>query len=571
MPKTILHITDMHIDDPSDNKEPLGKKNYKEYITQFSEKIRQNNYLPNCIVATGDFIDKGNINNFDHAKDVLFYLAKKLDLSYEKIAVCCGNHDRLLEEDKKNNTIAARKHFKEFSQFFVNKTSLITTDRASLCKLCDDIYVLILDSTLGSKVGDRPGSISNKEVNCIINNIILDKFESNSLLIVCSHYPLATTLSHFLVPQDPEWVEKHIWKGKAGELYSRIIDSRSSKQTLWLYGDIHHPDGRILQRGSYFVTTGNFGPSNIKSPRQGRIIRIYNKIENKPGFLTLEYNQTDYKSKKHHWDFATATARQFNENLEFGDLTITNQSKQKEKIISKFEPMSQEESKIELLDDELEKELISKIEEKKLYTLGRFHTSEGYISLSWVSIGPLLNSRGLVPFIVEKMSLWLNTKYTKYKVNKEDIILLGMDCWGSVLASELTVFSGIKNYCIGVRGRGLYHTSNELIDQNVAHDLMNYKILVFICDVLATGHSIKFVFEDIQKKWEQLKKEEKIKSLPENNWFCLSIIMDEKNTHRINCDFIKIYGTACKNLRMPIVLKDDFPDETILPNTISFS
>jgi hypothetical protein len=83
--------------------------------------------------------------------------------------------------------------------------------------------------------------------------------------------------------------------------------------------------------------------------------------------------------------------------------------------------------------------------------------------------------------------------------------------------------------------------------------------------VLATGHSLRYVYDDIQDKLGDMKLD------PEVRWLCLSIIMDEKNARRADCTFVETFGTACKNLRMPVIGKNELPDVAILPPTISFS
>ena len=57
MPKTILHITDLHVNDPNSNEEVLSIKNYEEYIGGLIGQIKAQKFLPvDCIIATGDFI-----------------------------------------------------------------------------------------------------------------------------------------------------------------------------------------------------------------------------------------------------------------------------------------------------------------------------------------------------------------------------------------------------------------------------------------------------------------------------------------------------------------------------------
>ena len=79
----ILHITDLHISDPDDpRKEYLRKGYYKEYLKELHECFRGRDvHEVDAAIITGDFIDKGNINNFDFVHTVIDYLANVFSIT----------------------------------------------------------------------------------------------------------------------------------------------------------------------------------------------------------------------------------------------------------------------------------------------------------------------------------------------------------------------------------------------------------------------------------------------------------------------------------------------------------
>src|SRR5687767_2104119 len=90
----VLHITDLHIRDPKGTTEYLRAGFYEEYLDGLIVTIRP--FIDDrldSIVVTGDFIDAGKTENFEHATKVINYLAAKLRVTAGQVAICNGNHD----------------------------------------------------------------------------------------------------------------------------------------------------------------------------------------------------------------------------------------------------------------------------------------------------------------------------------------------------------------------------------------------------------------------------------------------------------------------------------------------
>lgn len=557
----ILHITDFHIIDPNGTDEHLRKNFYREYIDGMVKAMKENSaFPPDIIVATGDFVEKRTAENFNHAYTVLKYVADKTNLTLNEVLVCCGNQDFDRECEVTGNPVIARKEYNEFAGKLGNRNSVIANERAVLCKPKDRVWCLLIDSTLGYNRVSSPGKISDVEIDQIVNNFIIDQnIPNEDLLVIGTHFPTENFPNSPSAYEEPDFYQKHFWSS-AIPLRKRIQDTRKGGRTLWLYGDIHSSDHIESVAGFYHVVTGRLG-TNRESQlrRQAKIIKISNDLSIPPEILTLEYVLPGHFTQTHYGDW----------NGEWGRIRSLNppsksQLKEHKKKGIDLRPPEEviDAPTIEVVNAKLEKVIIDTIKRKDLYTLGRFHTSDHGVSLGWVSIGPLLNSADIIASIIPEMVDWLHKKIGIDTI-ADDVLLIGIDCWGAVLASQISVSLGTISHCIAARGRGKWHTLHEKINKTIIDNIEKASIVVFISDVLATGYSIKDIYDEIQKQLTVAKSSKR--------WISLSLFMDEHNPTRAKCEFIEIHGTVCKSLRMPVLSKTALPDVEVLPPTISFS
>src|SRR5262245_53292227 len=102
----LLHLTDWHIDDPGSIGEKLRKGFYRDYINSlYNEMKTQGKEKINLLICTGDFINKGKIENFDHVKEILDFIVSKFSLNPENVVISIGNHDmKILDHLKSDRT-----------------------------------------------------------------------------------------------------------------------------------------------------------------------------------------------------------------------------------------------------------------------------------------------------------------------------------------------------------------------------------------------------------------------------------------------------------------------------------
>ena len=176
MKKSILHITDLHLNSFTGTKEHLRKRYYQEYIDGLVRCIISSEQEVDIIVVSGDFIDKGKTDNFKNVTEILNYLGDKLKVDNKDVCVCIGNHDYNYKKEflNGNNSTILRKPFYDFASNYSGE--ILEQNNRSFLKLIDDnTYFLSIDSTLGSNkknLRGKPGDITDEEIDIVINDII---------------------------------------------------------------------------------------------------------------------------------------------------------------------------------------------------------------------------------------------------------------------------------------------------------------------------------------------------------------------------------------------------------------
>ena len=563
----ILHITDFHLRDPDGVEEHLRKGFFKEYLNPLLELIRAQVEGPiAAVVATGDFVDRGKVANYSHASVLLNYIADGLGLTKANLAVCPGNHDVVYDLERAGKTSEARREYEEFSKAFSNGSAVKRTERALLCKMGDTVWGLMIDTTLGGSDAGSPGLLPNNELDDIVNELVMS-VPPEDLLVVGTHFSLQTFPDTFVDYEEAGWTAKHVWS-QGYPLKKRIAKVRTASPTLWLCGDSHLPDECRFGL-TYYVMTGRLGiapgPDDSRVVRQAKVICF--AADDSPGHvLTFSFILPGHEHQAHYGDWSAesrgiraAPAEPSDKRL----LGVTSAVDPEAIGTSKSKPQPN----LELLSGELQEQIISTIRRHNLYTLGRFTTSsDKYTSLSWISMGPLLNEPGLLPAIVNEMARWLRQKFGTGDTESlgDECVLIGIDCWGAVLASQISVLTGAQNFCIGARSHGEHYTSSEKIGERVLSAIRSTKAVVFVTDVVVTGHTLELLYDEIAGKFRDF-------NPLTLDWMCLSIVADGSQPLITDCTFIKNHCCACTGLPRPVISTANLPDESILAPTLALT
>ncbi len=567
MVKTILHISDFHVHDTTALSEPLRKSFYIEYIDSLVDALEVNGIKVDYLVVTGDLIDIGKTENFPHVEKILTYLASALQIEKSKVCFCIGNHDYKVVDENGKNSNELRKPFYELAAKFGNTNATFQCARASVFKIDEDLVFLSLDPTIdlsleqnyeslveqiskgGKDTRKLPAKVLDTEHDAIID-ALRDVVTTNTHLVIGCHYPPNHYPESTLGAEEDDFSKNHVWAYGA-ELRNRI-NALKTLSTSWYSGDTHAGDS-IQVKKTIYVMTGRFGVTKSKTSQQRRQVKIVELGAN--GNHAISTFSDDPRG---HND-------SFNSVRWDGVLSrIRPVSPVKAEASSELKSEQSEEigAGIHLISEELETQILERIVDKKLYSFGRFKTSENSTSLGWVAIAPLLNTGSILPALIGRIRKRI---FEVLKLNVQSSVCLGLDFWGAIISSQVAVSTGALNFCVATRGNGLYHSDLEVNLIALSAKLKSVTDIVIIIDVVSCGNTIKRVINDIEKRKEELKIETKIK------YHIISVITDGKQFDPDNLAKVTSFGTFCKNLRIPVVENDFLPNESIIRTSIDFS
>jgi hypoxanthine-guanine phosphoribosyltransferase len=273
--------------------------------------------------------------------------------------------------------------------------------------------------------------------------------------------------------------------------------------------------------------------------------------------LKATYASSDNKAEYGDWNAQWAVPEKENKT--------TTDTVEFKPITSAKPPVDTSDAKSEnnvfVISKDGEEDILRALRDKGLYSWGRFATSGDQVLLSWVSVGPLLNVPELLGATVNDMSSWIENRLDEYSINVEEIVLIGIDCWGGVLASQISIITGATNFCVAARGRGEYHTSQESISDDVCEAVKRARAVVLVNDVVATGHTQKWVHDRIANALPNEAKDLK--------WLSLSVLADPSQPLAADCSFVIAHGTACR-IKRPFLPADRVPPDDLVPTQISF-
>jgi hypoxanthine-guanine phosphoribosyltransferase len=559
----VLHFTDLHIDDPDSPQEFLRRGRYKEYVDGALESLGDVAKRPELIVCTGDFIHKGKVASFSHAKKVLEHIVARAEGDAKSAVLCIGNHDVVDAFEQKGERAQARQAYHEFAKGFANLqcAKQVNAEKAVLCQSPSGVWALSIDSTMGATPRE-PGTLSDEEIDTIAGWVY--DFPKKDLLVIATHYPAVISQDSVAdyVEKDPDYHRRHEWRG-GKPLRERIreIRRREKAPTLWLCGDIHQPEHICIEEGQFSVTTGRLGTATPTAdsaiPRQVKLIQI-ERSSKRAVVYTASFHAKGHSENPHLGEWKTQSSSMRTPAEAESQSGPPLPAKAAEEVVTP-ETVSEARTAVELIDDgSLERRILDVIAQNDLYTIGRFNTADDQASLAWLSIGPLLNEPGILASIIDRMATQLIRQQEEASLQAKDIVLLGIDCWGAVLASQLSIITGSPNFCLAARGRGEFSTPQETVSDTVCRRIQQAKVVVLVSDVVATGSTMKWVRSEVTARVQVPLK-----------WCALCIVADKLQQRDLA--FLDAFGVACGALRMPIVAKDAIPDERILPARLSFA
>jgi orotate phosphoribosyltransferase/predicted MPP superfamily phosphohydrolase len=526
----ILHITDLHLDNFQGEIEFLRDGFYQEYIDRLFNSVKSKNLSIDCLVVTGDLINVGKVENFEYVEIIINYIIEKFSIDKSKVCLSIGNHDykwkELTEGDTCNEKLL-KVPFNDFRNKYC-KSFIEDEDNYFLILLSNDTYFLSIDSTWNSKNG-APGLFNTSEEDKLIRKV-KEIVKENDILLIGCHFPIISFDNNFLAGEESNWHSNHIWV--AGNTLRDRLKKLKTKCTIWFHGDVHASDQKIID-DEIFVLTSKFGskPDHSEQKRQAILLSILDGHISK---ITCNY------------EFPT-----HNQNPRLGDWNCSDSNELR--IVSPIlQSKKKEEEDLSAHNQEIEKEILRLIKERELYQFGRFKINDGYISLGWVDIIKLMNDKVLLNRISDKSYALIKSKI---KEESENLLLLGIDIIGGILASQLSVRFNVKNSIIPVRTKPDHYSVFEFLHSKAFDNISNIENIVIFIDIISTGSTINSIIDEI------------ISQNPSINIHVISIISNDIKNRIISIPHTKSYTTFCSNLKIPMIKSEDMPDEVFVkPN-----
>lgn len=529
----VLHITDLHLNNFEGDEEFLRKGFYREYIDRLFTSITTETEISqiDCIIISGDFIDKGKIENFEHVISIIDYLCLKFSINKNRVHMSIGNHDYKWKElenidNEKENIL--KKNFKDFRNYYISQFE-IDDENYSISKIDDNTIFLSLDSTWNSLDGS-PGETSVKIIDSLVYDLRNITTQNTTLLIGC-HFPIISFSDNFLASEEPDWHKNHVWI-KANSLHDRL-KRLDVYNIVWFHGDVHAGDARNIDKET-FILTSKFGckPDISEQRRQANLI-----ILDENGIYKITCN----------YEFPT-----HNQNPSLGDWKISqkNEIRQFKKVEKTVEIQNENFNSI---NNEVEEAILRKIKDQELYQFGRFQVDKEYISLGWVDINKLLTDKDLLNRISDKCHELIKSK----NLNNIETLFLGVEIIGGILASQLSVRFNVKNSIIPVRTKQDQYSEFEF-SHSTSADLSIYKNIVIFIDIISSGKTINDIVNEILLKNEDI------------NIHIISIISNDLENKLITIPKTKSYNSFCTKLKIPVIKSDEMPNEELVKPKLTY-
>lgn len=591
----ILHISDLHLSE--DGKCYFSRESdFEKLLKDFSDGVQYRKIVVDAIVFSGDIVDKAmfgeDLSNLKHAVRVLELFGEFLNVPKERIFFLHGNHDfnaKIAEIDYRTAITDVTFATQGFGNIVGKRDSELSgavSRFGSLHRLTDDAYVLMLDCYLPptkKSEGRGPTKPTVGDVNRVVE-MVNEHVKRTDTLIVVSHNPISDCM---IIDSALD----RIWTG-GRDLSRRIAKQRDAElgASVWLSGDLHIQtfDVERLCDPPFVFCFGGFINNHGRYSNQSPSLSIVSiehsqkKIEIQSVLLSSpdheanpdrgEWVFSDAKSVpllgRHAVDASVFSERKAIDDKVGDEIEITRDSKEEERrsrspIVSLIENLGSDS------DPWLSGSILRSISANGLYKCGRFSTSENMDALGWVSVGPLLLLGGqsdrragtapLLPYLSDAAKKWV-TFCADDRNEEGDIVLIGMDCWGTILASHISASSGWVNFCIAARGKGRSYSRFEKVSDRVIESIEKAQIVVFVSDVISTGNTIRQLYLELSEQVDEKGKE----------WWGLCVCFDPLANRNDSLSFLTRIGCACDELRIPIVDSKMLPDKTIFPSSIDF-
>jgi hypothetical protein len=596
----LLHVSDLHCAGNNGVNQLLRPGFYDEYIRLLCEKIRQRQNSPDVLIVTGDLSHKCEVSGFSLARGIIEEFRKHFaEITPDRILMCVGNHDYRRELQRKGEFEQARAEFgSEVAQHFG------PADRVQLSAACwaarlvlagESMSVLSIDSTWGNR-NCLPGWIwsNDTEERATTDAVVrwVKTIPPTETLIVLSHFPIHLDDSLADIEGEVDFRRLHL-AGRLENLRRRIRENRRPMigseteyaPTIWLYGDVHKPMIRceaphyhmVVGRLDTPLEVGGGAASRTDIAREARTVRIAH-TSNQPNVTATTYRWTSltHRSAFDHpevldlgeWIAIDENLREGEKPVDgAGDVAVTRSegaiiSSPKGSVSSEvvaartFDSIrnSPKSLVVDEFDATLSEAIVDFVARNGLLRLQRHPCCDGWERLTHIELGPVFND-----MVIAGQALWCFGDFVRNNVgagvNPENALILGVDVWGSAVACDLSVRTGIPNLGITLRGSTSEAALTALKDDTEVMGLRGKKNLILVTDVVVTGDTLcraYDVFVGCRGSDVEL-----------TAW-ALALICPAAVRFRRSMSFLTRVGAACSKLPFMLAQLDELPTPSVL-------
>jgi len=554
----IIHISDLHIDDPACHGEILREGFFEEYITNLKNAVYRECGKVSMVQITGDIVNRCKTDNYSHANKIIEHICKAFEIDTRDVFLTVGNHDRSRES-------GIQDAFESLANNYGNNNPEFEGARFKLHNR-GEVWVLILDSMGDYSKKGEPKELKVGELDHITS--LIRHNEVNNL-VVSSHHPVESTEIINEAPFDEgkaDYHAKHFWSC-GSRLIQRLSENENLKgHLIWFSGDVHRPEFSITE-GDINRAISSVGTLNVLPPSESnehvsklnpsaRVVEVNNLKSSLFEYKMRGHNQTDFVGS---WMKLSENSKRVSILGSTDDLAIAPDREEKQEAVKK-EPSKLVAERYALFCPKLEAQISNAVRESSAYEFGIFSTNSEQSSLAWISIQKLIDhgsnnslKNHLYSKIIREMSLAIKTTME----NASEAIIVGIDTWGAILASRLSVALGVRNCCVGINTKRNSYDDFESINEKLKERISEKRQIFVVSDVLSTGKSVKTIHDLLDCD-------------SDTKWYSLSIICDVNQKQREDLSAFEKVFYACGTIKIPILANSELPERSHQTAVISY-
>ncbi len=554
----LLHISDLHLDGAMRDDEHLRDGKFTSYFEEMISVGRLEESKVDALCITGDFLHCGDQRGYTSARKIVGWLQRRLDLDQNSTFLCPGNHDfkwsgciRELE------SVGAFQAFAEtVSASPISEPALHKVPGIHWHQIDTATVILVIDSLHNSKAYDEPSKLDSSAVDQILSTISRMNL---SELVILSHYPPVIHNEDIGPCEEEKFRERHTL-GDDGIFFQRLVREISSDlRILWLAGDIHRP--------TFFNASSN-----------GKLwVNVAGRLGNKkigghdPSCTVLTFGPRIKVERLLIW-----RSEGHGVSGHFGSWRIESRNRIKP-IPTKGHTLPSV-----AIDDIVQAELRQEIVRRRLLSGGRFPAGKNNdATLLWLRSDELLGNGGervILDNVVLAFVEYIQSHFSK----ANEVLLVGLDSFGSLIASLASPTLGIPTVCVSTTGDAGIGTSAGLVISNAIKRHGERNELIIIEDVVRTGNSAVRIAQACRESFKK-----NAPALRPKFHLC-SVVMNEELVRTIEnrppaliggklspaasaaqslrSEFTSLW-TCCGDIQFVLVAEESWPDTSYWPET----